>query len=151
MSCHDIGRGLNMVTKKVMTLYDAGKIAFEDVKSLLDTIRAGVYQCDGNEYEAVDYLYHHRCGKCLKKTLDLYDLTVCDLDSDCDDDGLDTIEVCKDCFEEICKKNDVVCDEKLLAECKVDMKLYRLSEASEDESSEDEDEEEDGDDHFWRF
>lgn len=39
MSCHDIGRGLNTVTKKVIELYDQEKIEFEDVKNLLFTIR----------------------------------------------------------------------------------------------------------------
>jgi hypothetical protein len=148
MSCHDIGRGLNMVTRKVMGLYDAEKIAFEDVKSLLYTIRKGVHQCDGNEYEAVDYLYGHRCGKCLKKTLDLYDFCQCSF-KPWDEDGLDTFEVCKDCFEEICKKYDVDCDENLLAKCKVDVKQYGFSEDEDedDESSEDDDEDED----FWKF
>lgn len=46
MSCHDIGRGLNTVTKKVIELYDQEKIEFEDVKNLLFTIRKAVHHCD---------------------------------------------------------------------------------------------------------
>ncbi len=117
MSCHDIGRGLNMVTKNVMELYDEGKLGFEDVKKLLFTIEKGVHQCDGNEYEAVAWLYGHWCGKCLKSTEDLYDLyeiplVPCTFDEE--EYGLNTSVVCMDCFEEFCKANDIVCDDNLL-------------------------------------
>ncbi len=43
MSCHNIGEGLNTVTKKIIELYDEGKIEFGDVKSLLHTIKQAVY------------------------------------------------------------------------------------------------------------
>ncbi len=123
MSCHDIGRGLNTVTKKVIELYDEGKIQFEDVKNLLFTIRKAVYHCDGNEYEAVAYLYGRRCGHCLKRTSDLYNLDEIFVRA-YEDKSLDTDEVCEECFGEFCRKHNTACDENVLAKCKVDPSRY---------------------------
>ena len=67
MSCHDIGRGLNTVTKKVIELYDLGCYSTETARDLIATARNGVHWCDGNEYEAVACIRRCRCGRCLKK------------------------------------------------------------------------------------
>ncbi len=48
MSCHSIGHGLNSVSKKVLELYDEGKIEFSVAKDLLYTTRNAVHYCDGN-------------------------------------------------------------------------------------------------------
>ena len=53
MSCHSIGHGLNSVSKKVLELYDEGKIEFSVAKDLLYTTRNAVHYCDGNTYEVL--------------------------------------------------------------------------------------------------
>lgn len=52
MSCHSIGHGLNSVSKKVLELYDEGKIEFSVAKDLLYTTRNAVhYNFQRNEME----------------------------------------------------------------------------------------------------
>lgn len=65
MSCHDIGRGMNEIVRLVVTQYDEGRININEAKPILATCAKAVYWCDGNEYEAVDYISGCRCGKCL--------------------------------------------------------------------------------------
>ena len=74
MSCHSIGHGLNSVSKKVLELYDEGKIEFSVAKDLLYTTRNAVHYCDGNTYEAIACFDGCRCARCLKKTNELYGL-----------------------------------------------------------------------------
>ena len=66
MSCHDIGRGMNSVVKVTIELYDAGKIDKESTAKIIRACAHGVNWCDGNEYEATDYIRKCRCGRCLK-------------------------------------------------------------------------------------
>lgn len=80
MSCHSIGKGINAIVRRTITLYDRGEIAFEPTKKIIATCANAVNWCDGNEYEALDYILKCRCGKCLKlipcgeKLYSLYDL-----------------------------------------------------------------------------
>lgn len=67
MSCHDIGRGMNQVSKEVMTLYDAGEINFKAAKKLLLVTGWAVNWCDGNQGEAHTYYSRCTCGSCLKR------------------------------------------------------------------------------------
>ncbi|MCD8370827.1 MAG: hypothetical protein LUC94_11015 [Clostridiales bacterium] len=67
MSCHDIGRGMNTVTRKTVELLDEGRITRDVAKELIMTARNGVHWCDGTEYEAVAYILQNRCGCCLGK------------------------------------------------------------------------------------
>ncbi len=67
MSCHNIGRGMNNVVKKVFELYDNGEISKEAAVKVIRTARQSVWFCDGNEPEAVDDFKNCRCGRCLKK------------------------------------------------------------------------------------
>lgn len=82
MSCHDIGRGMNAVVRRTITLYDRKEIALEPAKKIIASCAKAVYWCDGNEYEAVDFISHCRCGKCLKlipkgeKLYSIWDVTV---------------------------------------------------------------------------
>ncbi|MBR1686767.1 MAG: hypothetical protein IJ708_16725 [Clostridia bacterium] len=80
MSCHDIGRGMNDVVRRTITLYDRNEIALEPAKKIIATCENAVNWCDGNSYEALDYIRRCRCGKCLKlvpkgeKLYSIYDL-----------------------------------------------------------------------------
>ncbi len=67
MSCHDIGRGMNSVVRTTITLLDKDEISIEAAKEILWSCAKGVNWCDGNRYEAVDYIQGCRCGRCLKK------------------------------------------------------------------------------------
>lgn len=67
MSCHDIGRGLDSVTRVVIEMYDTGEITIKTALKLFTALRNGVYWCDGNEHEAVLSIFNCRCGNCLKK------------------------------------------------------------------------------------
>lgn len=66
MSCHDIGRGLNSVVRRTITLYDEGKVSAEVTKEIINACAKGVHWCDGNEDEATAYIRDCRCGNCLK-------------------------------------------------------------------------------------
>lgn len=67
MSCHDIGRGMNSVVKKVIFLLDNNKISTESAREIIAACRIGVNWCDGNEDEAVECIRKSRCGWCLRK------------------------------------------------------------------------------------
>lgn len=71
MSCHDIGHGLNEVTRKVLVEYDAGLIPYESAFRILQQCAKSVHWCDGNEYEATACMYD-RCGRCLRKGLPMF-------------------------------------------------------------------------------
>ena len=66
MSCHDIGRGLNEVTKKVVELYEEGKISQETAKDIIKTCGDAVNWCDGNTGEAISFARYSRCAECFK-------------------------------------------------------------------------------------
>ena len=75
MSCHDIGRGLNSVTKAVVQLLDEKEISKEAAQRLLHACRKGVHWCDGNEGEAMEALVEARyCGLCLEKADEVKDI-----------------------------------------------------------------------------
>ena len=67
MSCHDIGRGMNDITRKVISLYDNNRIGKDVAKELILECANAVNWCDGNANEAIDYIRHNRCGECLRK------------------------------------------------------------------------------------
>ena len=72
MSCHDIGHGLNSVTKVVLELFEEGKIDKESTSRLLAACRRGVNWCDGNEGEAIEEAIDlGYCGLCLEKSDEL--------------------------------------------------------------------------------
>lgn len=66
MSCHDIGRGLNNVVRVTMRLMDEGKISKDAAKVIVHCCAKSVYWCDGNEYEATNYIRRCICGKCMR-------------------------------------------------------------------------------------
>lgn len=114
MSCHNIGEGLNTVSEKVLELYDGGKIEFDVANELLHKIKNGVHWCDGNEDEALACFDGCRCGKCLKKTDDLFEVYDTSIDNnaffkllDDKENGMITDGLCRDCFEKICKKHSL--------------------------------------------
>ena len=57
---------MNSVVKVTIELYDAGKIDRESAIKVIHACAKGVNWCDGNEYEATDYIRRCRCGRCLK-------------------------------------------------------------------------------------
>ena len=75
MSCHNIGRGLNEVVRKVLVEYDAGLIPYESAIRILHQCARSVHWCDGNEYEATACMYD-RCGRCLRKGLPMFNIDI---------------------------------------------------------------------------
>ena len=75
MSCHDIGRGMNSVSKTVLDLYEEGKVTSESAIKLIRACRKGVHWCDGNESEAVEEVVERGyCGLCFNKSENLTDV-----------------------------------------------------------------------------
>ena len=102
MSCHDIGRGMNSVVKEIITLLDNNELSKEAAKKLIKSCLRGVYWCDGNEGEAVNYISHYLCGMCLKKVPkgeNLYELPY-DVWNKIHEDVFHGA-VCKDCLEKL--------------------------------------------------
>lgn len=106
MSCHNIGHGINSVSKEVDMLLSEQKIDTETARKLFLACRNGVNWCDGNENEAVECIDTKRCGCCLKETSDLTSL------ADAGYTGRERIRVmvqyqmvtgrlCNDCLREI--------------------------------------------------
>jgi len=63
--------------KRVIGLLDSKKISTEAAREIIVACRIGVHWCDGNEYEAIEFIRRNRCGWCLKKIpkgLPLYSL-----------------------------------------------------------------------------
>ena len=107
MSCHEIGRGMNSVVRTVMTLKDDGKITVDVAKIIIKSCLYGVNWCDGNSYEARDYIARCTCGRCLKlvpKGEGLYSVTDTSLPEDemwsLLDDFVNS-RLCEKCFDEI--------------------------------------------------
>jgi hypothetical protein len=73
---------MNAVVRRTITLFDRKEIALEPAKKIIASCAKAVYWCDGNEYEAVDFISHCRCGECLKlipkgeKLYSIWDVTV---------------------------------------------------------------------------
>ncbi|MCD8123968.1 MAG: hypothetical protein LUE23_02890 [Lachnospiraceae bacterium] len=114
MSCHNIGRGLNTVTRKSIELLDAGKITWDVAKELIRTARDGVNWCDGNDYEAVAYILQNRCGYCLeeiKPGKPMYNLWDIDLDYNEElrlfretRDSVVASYLCPECFDSVIRE-----------------------------------------------
>lgn len=64
---------MNSVAKDVLKLWEQGAFTRETAHRLLRDLQKGVHWCDGNEYEAVECLYDHRCGRCLEESSELSD------------------------------------------------------------------------------
>ena len=107
MSCHDIGRGMNSVVKTTITLMDQGKISKEAAKTIIISCANGVNWCDGNTYEAVDYIRRCLCGRCMKlvpageKLYSVYDVSGDVPDQHRLDDNLAADGLCADCFDAV--------------------------------------------------
>lgn len=67
MSCHHIGRGLNNVVRTVVSLMEENKISKKAAKTIIRCCADSVYWCDGNSYEATDYIHRCLCGRCMKR------------------------------------------------------------------------------------
>ncbi len=112
MSCHDIGRGMDSVTKVVFKMYIDGEITKDVAFRLFRALQKGVHWCDGNEYEATKSISGVLCGRCLKvfkedeDPIDVWD-TVNDLydkvsrDKDTDDKYVRKFEVL---YKDVCEK-----------------------------------------------
>lgn len=70
MSCHNIGRGMDSVTKVVAQMYINNEITKDVAFRLFKALRKGVNWCDGNEYEATESISEVLCGRCLKQYSD---------------------------------------------------------------------------------
>ena len=66
MSCHDIGRGMNSVVRTTVKLMDEGKISKDAARTIISCCAYSVNWCDGNFYEATDYIRRCMCGRCMK-------------------------------------------------------------------------------------
>lgn len=68
MSCHDIGRGMNSVTKAVLAMYENNELTREAAIKVMRSCKDGTGWCDGIPEEAVAYLIDNGiCGCCLKQ------------------------------------------------------------------------------------
>lgn len=107
MSCYDIGRGMNSIVKEIVTLLDKEEISKESAKTLIKACIRGVHWCDGNSYEAVDYIIDCMCGRCLKKVAEgekLYELP-CPYDDLGNKIGLLYNRLCSECFDDVVANN----------------------------------------------
>lgn len=105
MSCHDIGRGMNSVVKTTISLMDQEKISKDAAKTIINSCARGVNWCDGNTYEATDYIRKCICGNCMRlvpageKLYSVWTVSndvhnMYNLDDNLASDGL-----CEDCFD----------------------------------------------------
>ena len=118
MSCHDIGHGINTITKKIMEFYDEGRYSAETARKLTAKARNAVYWCDGNTDEAIEDIRKCYCGRCLKKMDGKDLLSVWDVSRDVpnrydiidckyidDEPPLATDGLCEECFSIILQKH----------------------------------------------
>lgn len=69
MSCHNIGRGLNVISEEVIQLYEEGQLSKEITTKLLYACRIGANWCDGIEEEAIKSVINKGyCGLCMEKS-----------------------------------------------------------------------------------
>lgn len=107
MSCHDIGRAMNFIVRKVMSLRNENKISVEAARDIISDCYRGVWWCDGNPNEAIDYIYSCTCGCCLRlvpKGEGLYHL----VDSSLPKEDMRpmsqkflTLRLCTECFDKV--------------------------------------------------
>ena len=134
MSCHAIGRGMNSIVKTTITLMDQGKIGKEAAKAIIISCANGVYWCDGNTYEATDYIRRCLCGRCMSlvpagdKLYSIYDVSREVFDRYRLGDNLATDGLCVDCFDavlsEYCKDENAGKRERQFIEEHEDPKRY---------------------------
>jgi hypothetical protein len=67
MSCHEIGRGVDVIMRQVLDMYDEGKISKEAALEMVKKFPKAVHWCDGNEDEAQRTLTLTHCAACLHK------------------------------------------------------------------------------------
>ena len=60
MSCHEIGRGVDVIMRQVLDMYDEGKISKEAALEMVKKFPKAVHWCDGNEDEGL-YLSARDC------------------------------------------------------------------------------------------
>ena len=105
MSCHDIGRGMNSVVRTTVSLMDEGKISKDAARTIISCCANSVNWCDGNSYEATDYIRHCMCGRCMKlvpkgeKLYSVYDVSRNVPDRYDLDEHLATDGLCSECFD----------------------------------------------------
>ena len=105
MSCHDIGRGMNSVVRTTVSLMDQGKISKDAAKTIISCCARSVNWCDGNSYEATDYIRRCICGRCMRlipvgeKLYSVYDVSNHVPDRYDIDDQLATDGLCENCFD----------------------------------------------------
>lgn len=136
MSCHNIGKGLNSVTRVVIEEYDSGNINLEGAKRILNECARAVNWCDGNVYEATDYIRRCRCGNCLKmvekgeKLYSVWDVSkdVSNPDEITEHYTLASDGLCEECFDKIlneyCDNPDAAARERERIESYNDAKYY---------------------------
>ncbi len=135
MSCHDIGRGLNSVVKKIIELLENNNISKEAAKEIIIACRKGVHWCDGNEEEAIECIRRCYCGNCMERIeagKPLY--SVYDVSWDMPDRynikknfNLATDGLCEDCFIKIINQH---CSDEKAAEKEI---VYIKEKCTEDE------------------
>ena len=105
MSCHDIGRGMNSVVRTTVMLMENGKVSKEAARTIIGCCRNSVYWCDGNEYEAIEYIRNCMCGRCMsliqkgKKLYSVYDVSSDVPNSDDLMDNIASDRLCEECFD----------------------------------------------------
>lgn len=105
MSCHDIGREMNSVVRTTVSLMDQGKISKDAAKTIISSCAQSVNWCDGNSYEATDYIRRCMCGYCMKlipageKLYSVYDVSYDVPDQYDIEDHLATDSLCENCFD----------------------------------------------------
>lgn len=112
MSCHNIGRGMDSVTKVVAEMYIKKEITKDIAFRLFHALKKGVHWCDGNEYEATASLKDLLCGRCLKQFGDSeHSVNVWDMVDDLDaktngwrEVGNELVQQYEELFKAICDK-----------------------------------------------
>lgn len=109
MSCHSIGKGLNIVAKSILNKYEQGEISFDATFDLLKTVRDSIWVCDGNVDEAIQCM-DCRCGHCLESKEDLircynvpdkFKYAQSYLEKNCWHDTILNDRVCPECLEKL--------------------------------------------------
>lgn len=105
MSCSNIGLGMNNVVRTVVSLMDQERLSKDAAKTIIKCCAMSVNWCDGNSYEAIDYINGCMCGRCMKvvpKGEKLY--SVYSVSQDVPNsyhlvDELATDGLCEECFD----------------------------------------------------
>ena len=94
-----------------MKLFDTGKISEDVMQELVKACREGVYQCDGNEAEAIECIRENYCAFCFenldenKELFSIWDISFetnrkCKI-GDLEDEGLISDLLYEDCFDKL--------------------------------------------------